>query len=393
MSNIGQPANRQYRPRLVRTFLILLAGTIFGAVALLLNLVRIHSTSSRAFGGPISSNPVSHAPIIPEPGKGHPVCPSCTYCGNNSINQDFPSHLAIQCEAILNLFTSCIDSTKDQRKIHAQLEVLRSYQRLKSVGVQTWLFTESEEMASQAKEFGVHVVSKFDKTGQGTPCLFFMYEYVHNVTKSRCANLHGLIFDAYTNCDIIFTQNLVRTLEEIRRMWQSSIAEGARKGVMVTGKRTNVDFHSEVLLNDNDVANLSKRGKLYYHFAQDYFIYSRGSRDWNRMPHFVVGRRAYDNWLVTDAHIDKDLDLVDGTNSILALHLTSADGNSAGHHKLLDNDHNVHAFNPVTQKSVGPEEWNHGSTDDAHFFTVVKNGSIHFVKRTFKAGNRTLPSV
>jgi hypothetical protein len=34
-------------------------------------------------------------------------------------------------------------------------------------------------------------------------------------------------------------------------------------------------------------------------------------------------------------------DLIDASNTILALHLTASDGNSAGHAKMYDNDHNV----------------------------------------------------
>ena len=42
---------------------------------------------------------------------------------------------------------------------------------------------------------------------------------------------------------------------------------------------------------------------------------------------FVVGRRAYDNWLVDNAFHDEGMDLIDASNTILAVHLTAADGN------------------------------------------------------------------
>ena len=303
---------------------------------------------------------------------------------------------SINCHAILNIFTSCIDNSTDHRKRLAQRQVLESYHRLQRFGVQAWLFTESEQWASQAAQLGVHVVRRFDTNQWGSPCLSFMYKYVANATQAHCdshdVTYDGIRFDAYVNCDIIFTRGLVNTLEEVSRRWRTALATGKRGGILIVGKRTNVDFHRELLRDDNEVVSFAKRGKLYYHFAQDYFIYSRNARDWNRMPHFVIGRRAYDNWLVTNSYTDDRIDLIDGSNTILALHLTCADGNSAGHAKMYDNDHNVKALNPQTKLSVGPHEWNHGSTDDAHFFTTIRNGTIRFVRRTHTAGSRSVPA-
>jgi len=81
-------------------------------------------------------------------------------------------------------------------------------------------------------------------------------------------------------------------------------------------------------------------------------------------------------------------DLVDITQTNLALHLTAADGNSAGHSKGVDNDHNVNAFNPLTSKSVGPHEWNHGTTDHATFFTRYESGKIQLCAKI--TGNRSM---
>ena len=55
---------------------------------------------------------------------------------------------------------------------------------------------------------------------------------------------------------------------------------------------------SDPLENDAQVVEKSKKGALFQNDAEDYFIYSRGARNWDTMPRFVVGRRAYDNWSV-----------------------------------------------------------------------------------------------
>jgi hypothetical protein len=147
----------------------------------------------------------------------------------------------------------------------------------------------------------VIAVNKFAKNDRGTPMLSFMYKHVAQQTdknSAACGRQGGdIIFDAYTNGDILFTHSLVETLEEVRRLWAASIKAGERRGVMVVGKRTNVDFRaSDPLDNDDEVVAKSGLGTLFQNDAEDYFIYSRGSRNWDKMPHFVVGRRAYDNW-------------------------------------------------------------------------------------------------
>lgn len=141
------------------------------------------------------------------------------------------------------------------------------------------------------------------------------------------------------------------------------------------------------------MVDLSKKGKFFRNDAEDYFIYSRGSRDWNMMPNFVVGRRAYDNWLVDNSYHDSQMDLIDASNTITALHLTCADGPFAGHMKGADNNHNVQAKNPVTKRTVGPHEWNHGHTDQAHFFTKHYQGKVQILIRSNHSGTRKLPSL
>ena len=157
-----------------------------------------------------------------------------------------------------------------------------------------------------------------------------MYKHVANATETQCGRASKeLVFDSYANGDIVFTMSLVDTLRQIRRGWAREVAAGARKGLLIVGKRTNTEFHSQVLESDEDVVKLAKNGKLFQADAQDYFLYSRAARDWNLMPGFVVGRRAYDNWLVDNAYHDEGMDLIDASNTILAVHLTAADGNKA----------------------------------------------------------------
>ena len=142
--------------------------------------------------------------------------------------------------------------------------------------------------------------------------------------KTTCGILGGgIVFDSYTNGDIVYTMGLIDTLKEIKTIWSRDIAARKRKGVLVVGKRTNVEFSAtDSLDSDQQVQAKARKGTVFQNDAEDYFIYSRGARDWNMMPHFVVGRRAFDNWLVDNAFHDDRIDLIDASNTILALHLT-----------------------------------------------------------------------
>ena len=67
------------------------------------------------------------------------------------------------------------------------------------------------------------------------------------------------------------------------------------------------------------------------------------------MPAFVVGRVAYDNWLTQNSLTDASVDMIDATNTILALHLTAGDGTRAGHTRAgttADREYNKNVINP-----------------------------------------------
>ena len=54
------------------------------------------------------------------------------------------------------------------------------------------------------------------------------------------------------------------------------------------------------------------------------------------MPKYVIGRPAYDNCLVTQAVKDSQMDTIDGSLSIHAVHQSGSDGNFAGHKRRPD---------------------------------------------------------
>ncbi len=64
--------------------------------------------------------------------------------------------------------------------------------------------------------------------------------------------------------------------------------------------------------------------------AQDFFVIIPGSFDWDVIPDFVVGRPAYDNWLV-DYAFHQPIDSVDVSATLHAIHQSGEDGDKSGH--------------------------------------------------------------
>jgi hypothetical protein len=72
------------------------------------------------------------------------------------------------------------------------------------------------------------------------------------------------------------------------------------------------------------------KGRLFISNAQDYFLIAGNRFPWHRIPDIVIGRPAYDNFVVAMA-IRDGVSVIDATASILAVHQSDRDGNFAGH--------------------------------------------------------------
>ncbi len=90
---------------------------------------------------------------------------------------------------------------------------------------------------------------------------------------------------------------------------------------MITGRRSNNIIQG--IPRPQNISNSTREQDIPH--AQYYFIMSRNLVDWTTLPNFVVGRVAYDNALVYWAY--HNAHLIDATQTILALHQSTADGN------------------------------------------------------------------
>ena len=94
----------------------------------------------------------------------------------------------------------------------------------------------------------------------------------------------------------------------------------------MTGIRTNVEIenYSEVDRITKDVFDgLTRRGKIFLPYAEDYFFMTRDrcTLNWTAMADVVIGRPAYDNYVIAKA-MDDGVNVIDTTRTLTALHLS-----------------------------------------------------------------------
>ena len=214
---------------------------------------------------------------------------------------------------LLTLFTSWGDSA-DKYLVHNLTSI--NWLSLRPFVVPV-LFTNESSVASECEKQGWEVFPIRVAAAGGVPVLKFMYVDVIAAFNST--------FYGYANGDILFTNQIVETLLSIAK------AIDLEKATLIVGKRTNVvNVTEDEGSSWENITRISKeRGQLFTGYAEDYFITQR-NYPWKDMPEVVIGRRAYDNWLVYNARKSKHV-VIDITESSLAMHQTTAAGNFEGH--------------------------------------------------------------
>ena len=188
----------------------------------------------------------------------------------------------------------------------------------------------------------------------GTPYLKDMYHVTGNVFKSK--------FYGFCNSDIVFNQGLISTLEGVSNYltkFNSTLIIGRRHNVNVT------EHSSEALFDSSNVAVVAKKhGVLFIKDAEDFFFIAKLKRfPWHIIKDIVIGRPAYDNYLVGQA-IRNGVTVVDATNTLVAVHQTDKDGNYAGKTgKNKDRNYNL--------KLIGNYNYDSGRTSSAQYVTTL----------------------
>ncbi|KAA0161836.1 hypothetical protein FNF31_03621 [Cafeteria roenbergensis] len=287
---------------------------------------------------------------------------------------------------LLSAFTTLFDKDRSdpigEQKYMIQRNTLAAFAAL-GPQVEMTVFTTSEQVERLCDELGPVVTCSRDfKTNvHGTPLLKSMFLSVERRTTAP--------FYGYLNADILFDGVLLTAIRTVQRGIKAKILHSR---VLIVGRRTNFDMPIKldadsplVIKSKADlpkVRAMAARGRLFQTDAQDFFFIHRDSFHWSKIPDFVIGRLAYDNWLVDHAYHD-DLDRVDISRTVYAVHQTGADGNKAGHKKRMDTDWNKHL---VTKLGGG---YDHGHTHHANWETRWHNSVMKLSPRpTWHSANR-----
>lgn len=262
---------------------------------------------------------------------------------------------------LITLFTTWFpDSSKNV--IHNN--TLRNWASLHPK-VEIIVFTNSSEDKKLASLYGARTLPILRHGGGGAPVLKWMFQTVLKLSNS---SLFG-----YVNSDILFTSSLVESLESV------ILNKNMEKPLFLVGRRINV---MNVLTNETETyASIEKiakqRGELFGANAEDFFI-TNSAFPWNEIIDVVVGRLAYDNWLVGHVICKLKIDVIDLTDTVVAVHQTTQDGGNFEGFKNKDAHHNNALFKEL---KVIPM-FDTGFTICSQEFTVRNLcNDVHIVKR------------
>ncbi|KAK2178331.1 hypothetical protein NP493_547g01069 [Ridgeia piscesae] len=240
--------------------------------------------------------------------------------------------------------------TRDLGKAYIQTNILRNWALLRPV-VQPVLYSTYDDgpLIEFAKQLGWHVLHAHNVTEFNAPYVKGIYESAMDV--------YDAPFYGYCNGDILFDSSIVKTLREVERRLY------ALNTTMVTGRRINVKMNLSIvtpLFQLSDVTDKARKGTIIRPYAEDYFFVTRDF-PWHVVPDVVIGRPAYDNFLVAIA-IKQNVSVIDATKTLLAFHQTGVDGNRAGHHRT-GADYNL----KVIKKAYGTFSYKQGWTTQAPY--------------------------
>ncbi|KAK3599738.1 hypothetical protein CHS0354_037211 [Potamilus streckersoni] len=260
---------------------------------------------------------------------------------------------------LLTLFTTWRES-KDKYTVHNI--TLLNWISLRPLIVPV-VFTNETSTAEQCSQKGWKVLPVRAAAAKGAPVLKYMYLDVMKQFDSK--------FYAFANSDILFTDKLVETLLAVLK--ENSTFNGH---TLIVGKRTNVNNLTESEGSSwRGLESVSKkRGMLFATYAEDYFITS-ASYPWKDIPDIVIGRKAYDNWLVLNARRMK-YRVLDATETILAVHQTTNAGNFEGQ-KNPDADYNMKLLVKLYKKV----QYAAGYTECVELFTKKDKNKISITRR------------
>jgi hypothetical protein len=173
------------------------------------------------------------------------------------------------------------------------------------------LIGEEEGSAGTARELGARLIPDVERNEFGTPLIRSI------ISAAETHASFPLLLLA--NADILFTNRLLEAASGVSR-W--------RKPFLLTGRRWDFDLHEAFDFSPPDwemrlEAFARSHGKPGIKSALDYFLFPKGAwggeKGLAEFPPAVIGRPAWDNWMVFWA-LARRMDVINGSDFIRAFH-------------------------------------------------------------------------
>ena len=249
------------------------------------------------------------------------MSPSTRFSANNANNRALDTsvtNLSLQQprlppKRLLILFTSWL-TTKDKLSVHNNtLRLWTSW----LPDILPVLFTNDTSLRNRAIDLGWKVLPITHYSCGKVPVLKTMFL---KTQKHFEGSLYG-----FANSDILFDNSLKENLETMLS-YDTLLKD---RPCLITGRRLNVNFRKNLFVqSETNLSSLSNKGSLSRVWGEDYFITNK-LFPWKTVPDMVIGRVAFDNYLVMIGRRQK-VRLIDTTRTLTAVHQTTSDGDMAG---------------------------------------------------------------
>ena len=282
-------------------------------------------------------------------------------------------------EEFVTLFTTFVDST-DMHNYNYRLMVQLNFLRMSTYicfqnKVKFIVFTQSQRTKEFITNDYPHISVLYTplRGTFSTPMLKDIFQLAMETKES--------FFYMFANADNLYDSSLIMTLSAVRRAWLSGII---RQKLIIFGRRYNMIVYDEIS-NEVELSKHLMQSNPFTEFAQDYFIVTKDSIEWDLYPEVLVGRIAYDNYLI-DFSVRNELESVDASSSIHLLHQSEEHTeHSASHFKnlfenrwnaRLSNLQEVH-YSTTCARYVTEIDSIHGTVviNDKKYNTIVNNES------------------
>ena len=172
--------------------------------------------------------------------------------------------------------------------------------------VEVILFGDEEGAAEVCAEFGIRHEPEVRRHEKGPKYLDYFFDRAQEIAR------HSTL--CYVNCDIVLMSDFRQAVERTASTWPE---------FLMVGRRWDTDIKTPLEFQGHDweaklKAFARQHGERRSATFIDYFVFPRGLYH-HKMPSFVIGRPAWDPWLIWFA-ISSGAAVVDASRVVTAVH-------------------------------------------------------------------------